>query len=77
VAVPTHTYKVILCVHPNGDKEMFGYILPNVAKPAGNLAGYALSVSRVEKETGLNFFAGLPADEQKRLEAAAKALPAQ
>jgi endonuclease G, mitochondrial len=75
VAVPTHTYKVILCVHANGEKEMFGYVLPNVEKPAGNLASYALSVSRIETETGLDFFGALPKDEQKRLEAAAKALP--
>jgi DNA/RNA endonuclease G (NUC1) len=23
VAVPTHTYKVVLCVHPSGDKEIW------------------------------------------------------
>src|SRR5262245_59922321 len=27
VAVPTHTYKVVLCVHPDGEKEMFGFVL--------------------------------------------------
>jgi endonuclease G len=75
VAVPTHTYKVVLCVHENGDKEMFGFVLPNIARPSGTLSGYTVSVSKVEELTGLDFFSALPADEQKRLEQAANGLP--
>jgi hypothetical protein len=55
VAVPTHTYKVVLCVHPNGDKEMFGFVLPNIAKPTGTITSYTLGVDQVEKLTGLDF----------------------
>jgi len=75
VAVPTHTFKVVLCVHPNGDKEMFGFVLPNIDKPSGSIGDYTISVSLVEKLTGLDFFSALPADEQARLEKAANALP--
>jgi endonuclease G, mitochondrial len=74
VAVPTHTYKVVLCVHPDGEREMFGFVLPNVAKPSGTMSGYTFSVNQVEKLTGLDFFAALPAAEQNRLERTAKEL---
>jgi endonuclease G len=77
VAVPTHTYKVVLHVLPSGDKEMFGFILPNINKPTGTLDSYTFSVSHIEKLTGLNFFDALPAAEQKKLEGASKTLPAQ
>jgi len=77
VAVPTHTYKVVLWVHPNGDKETFGFLLPNIDKPTGTLSGYTLSVDQVEKLTGLDFFASLPAAEQARLEKVVNALPGQ
>jgi endonuclease G len=75
VAVPTHTYKVILCVHPNGDKEMLGFVLPNIDKPTGTISDYTFSVNQVEKLTGLDFFSALPAAEQSRLEKTAKELP--
>ena len=75
VAVPTHTYKVVLCVHPNGDKEMYGFVLPNIKKPSSNLSTYTFSVNQVEKLTGLDFFNALPAAEQNRLERAVTALP--
>ena len=77
VAVPTHTYKVVLLVHSSGDKEMFGFVLPNIDKPSGSLADYTFSVNHVEKLTGLNFFNGLPAAEQTQLERTSKTLPAQ
>lgn len=75
VAVPTHTFKVVLYVDGNGDKQMFGFVLPNVNKPAGTMSSYALSVAKVEKLTGLEFFGELPAAEQKKLKTAATALP--
>jgi endonuclease G len=75
VAVPTHTFKVVLWVHPNGDKEMFGFMLPNIARPSGTIADYTFSVNQVETSTGLDFFDALPAAEQNRLERTAKSLP--
>jgi endonuclease G len=77
VGVPTHTYKVVLCVGADGEKEMFGFVLPNIEKPAGALTDYTFSVAQVEKLTGLDFFNALPADEQHRLERITRNLPAQ
>lgn len=68
VAVPTHTYKVVLCVHPDGAKEMFAFVMPNIDKPTGTVTDYTMSVTQVEKLTGLDFFSALPAAEQARLE---------
>jgi endonuclease G len=75
VAVPTHTYKVVLCVHPNGEKEMFGFVMPNIKKPTGSIDDYTMSVNQVERLTGLDFFTALPADEQNRLERTTKTIP--
>jgi endonuclease G len=77
VAVPTHTYKVVLCVHPDGEKEMFAFVMPNIDKPTGTISSYTFSVNNVEKLTGLDFFATLPAAEQNRLERQVNELPAQ
>lgn len=75
VSVPSHTYKVVLCVHSDGAKEMFGFVVPNVEKPAAKIGSYTFSVNEVEKLTGLDFFSALPAAEQNRLERASKPLP--
>lgn len=77
VAVPTHTFKVVLCVRPNGDKEMFAFILPNIEKLKGTIDSYTFSVNEVQKLTGLNFFDTLPASERNRLERTAKNLPSE
>lgn len=68
VAVPTHTYKVVLCVNGDGEKEMYGFVMPNIARPSGDLGSYTFTIAEVEQLTGLNFYSALPADEQKRLE---------
>jgi endonuclease G len=75
VAVPTHTYKVVLCVPSNADKEMFAFVLPNIDKPSSALASYAFSVDKVETLTGIDFFGSLPAAEQSRLEHVVNELP--
>ena len=77
VAVPTHTYKVILCVNANGDHEMFAFVMPNINKPSGKMEDYGASVSNVQKLTGLDFFSALPAAEQERLEASVRNLPVE
>ena len=75
VAVPTHFYKVILCVHPNGDKEMFAFIMPNIPKLQTGLARFVVSVDLVEQLTGLDFFSALPQAEQGMLESQTRSLP--
>lgn len=75
VDVPTHFYKVILCVRPNGDKEMFAFIMPNIPRLQTGLAQYAVSADLVEQLTGLDFFSALPQAEQDQLESQARSLP--
>jgi endonuclease G, mitochondrial len=75
VAVPTHFFKVILCVHPDGSKVMFASVMPNITKLQPGLAKYATSVDNVEQLTGIDFFGALPAAEQKTLEAKVNQLP--
>jgi len=75
VAVPTHFYKVILCVHPDGTKEMFASVMPNIAKLQTGLGKYATSVDNVEQLTGLDFFSALSESEQKSLESKVGSLP--
>lgn len=69
VVVPTHFYKVILCEHPSGAHEMFGFIMPNQrARLSGTPRDYIVAVDRVEELAGLDFFAKLPDDVESRLE---------
>ncbi len=75
LAVPTHTYKVILCVHPDGTKEMFGFVLPNLDKPSGTLSSYTFSVKAVEQMAGLGFFSELPPPERDQLESVTNEVP--
>jgi hypothetical protein len=51
VAVPTHTYKVVLCVRPNGAMETYGFVLPNIDKVGLDFFGAlpAAEQSRLER----------------------------
>jgi endonuclease G, mitochondrial len=75
IAVPTHTFKVILCVHRDNTKEAFAFAVPNLAKPKGAVGQFAFSVDYVEKLTGLDFFDNLPTEEQRRIESTTHVMP--
>ena len=65
VTVPTHFYKIIYDLTP--PQKMIGFILPNEQsnKP---LREFAVSVDKIEKLTGLNFFSEVPLPKQNKLE---------
>ena len=69
VAVPTHFFKIILCEHTDGNKEMFAFVMANsaVALP-GNTTHHMRSVDAVEMLWGLDFFSGLDDETEDRLE---------
>lgn len=72
VAVPTHFFKVILCEHSDGQRELFAFIMRNqLKKLSGTSMDYIVTVRQVEGLSGLNFFHRLPDDEETRLETAA------
>lgn len=69
VAVPTHLYKVILCEHKDGSREMFAFVMPNQrARLSGAPKDYIRTVKDVEQMSGLDFFAALPKAIQDHLE---------
>lgn len=65
VTIPGYFYKIIY--DPTGSSKMIGFIMPN-AKMNNNIDFYAVSVDRVEQETGIDFFPGLPDNEENKLE---------
>jgi len=67
VAVPEYYYKVILD-YREPELKGIAFILPN-RKGEGRLQDYAVSIDEAERVTGINFFPGLPDDEEERIEA--------
>jgi endonuclease G len=58
VSIPNYYYKVILD-YSEPEIKGIGFILPN-AKSNTSLESYAVSIDKVEKSTGIDFFANLP-----------------
>lgn len=65
VTVPTHFYKIIYDLTP--PQKMIGFILPNEQSDRP-LREFAVSVDKIEKLTGLNFFSEVPLLKQNKLE---------
>ncbi len=66
VSVPEYYYKVLLD-YSEPDFKAIGFILPNKAG-SGSLEAFAVSVDKVEKITGLDFFPMLPNNKESVLE---------
>ncbi len=66
VTVPSLYYKALL-VYGNKGKQAIAFALPNEAsqQPLNN---YAVTIDSLENLTGINFFVGLPDDEETLLE---------
>jgi endonuclease G len=67
VAVPSHTYKVILAVQGQA-RSMYAVIVPNRDQPPAPLRDYAVSVDEVEQRSGLDFFRELSDEDEEMLE---------
>ena len=65
VTVPDRYYKVVWSRTPPG--KMIGFILPN-AGSTKSLQSFAVTVDKVEAETGLDFFSEIPQPQQEQLE---------
>ncbi len=74
VAVPTHTYKVLLAVHGNR-RTMFAAIIPNSTNPPEPLNFFAVTVDEVERRAGLDFFSFLEDSEEAELESKLELFP--
>jgi endonuclease G len=67
VAVPSHTFKVILALK-GSQKTMYASIIPNDTRVTAPLDSFTVSVSEVQRRTGLDFFPLLEDTEELRLE---------
>jgi endonuclease G len=74
VAVPTHTYKVLLAVHA-GRRSMFAAIIPNAQNPPQPLNFFAVTVDEVERRSGLDFFSFLEDAAEAALESHRERFP--
>ena len=74
VAAPTHFFKVALAL-AEGRKTMYAAILPNAPTAGEPLSHFTTSVEEVQRLTGLDFFAGLDDEEERRLESAREPIP--
>jgi len=67
IYVPTHFYKALLYQSADGGMHAFGLIMEN-KKPDKKLSAYSVSVDEIEKISGFDFFAELPAQVQDIIE---------
>ena len=56
VAVPTHFYKVVADISKKGGYKMIAFVMENVSYDNKNFYQYAVTVSKIEEMTGINFF---------------------
>lgn len=59
VAVPTHFYKIIVTVEPEGEMEAVSFILPNENTSSNRPPEFVSSVDEIERLTGLDFLNAL------------------
>jgi endonuclease G len=67
VAVPSHTFKVVLAIE-GGRKTMYAAIVPNSPGLSKSLADFITTVDEVELRTGFDFFDALDDTEELPLE---------
>ena len=67
IYMPTHFYKALLYQSSDGGMHAFGFIMEN-KKPDKKLSAYSASVDEIEKISGFDFFAELPAQVQDIIE---------
>lgn len=73
VAVPDRFFKVVL-LYKGKEPVAMGFIFENKAHHQ-NLKKYMVSVDKVEEETGLDFFSGLPDSIENRIESIVPEMP--
>ena len=67
IRIPQAFYKVILDTTP--PEKMIGFIVPNQPSKK-RLTSFVTTVDEVERQTGCDFFSGLPDEQEERLESA-------
>ncbi|MEM7186153.1 MAG: DNA/RNA non-specific endonuclease [Bacteroidota bacterium] len=66
VSVPDHFYKIV-ADHSEENIKAIAFLIPNDPSER-SFYDFAVTIDQIEKETGIDFFAGLPDSEEKKLE---------
>jgi endonuclease G len=75
VAVPSHTYKIVLFIQRDSAAAMCAAIVPNHENVRGSLDQFAVTVDEIEHRTGLDFFSELDDALENELESRRVFLP--
>ncbi len=67
VQIPTSFYRIILD-EESGQPRVLAFITPQTVTGQEPLAKFLTSVREIERQTGLDFYAGLPKERQERIE---------
>lgn len=67
VRVPSMFFKVLLAPYAE-EPRAIGFLFPNMSSP-GRMDDYAMSVDEIERIAGMDFFASLPDEIEKKVEA--------
>lgn len=68
VAVPTHFYKIVVDAKDLSNVEALAFMLPNEKLSGRHYSEFPTTIDEIEKATGLNFLAALPANVQDAVE---------
>lgn len=68
VTVPTGFFKVILSLHGKTPRAI-GFIYPHRNQKGARLEDFMMTVDEVERRVGIDFFAGLPDEVERKVEA--------
>lgn len=56
ISVPTHFFRIMTMMTPQGGIDTFGVIVPNADDGSFDLTNYLVPISEIEQKSGLNFF---------------------
>lgn len=76
VAVPTHTFKVVVVPTSGGGWEGYGFVIANKAGQSANgWTGHMKSIDWIERRSGFNFFPALTGADEAAVESQVRPVP--
>lgn len=67
--IPTHCAKAVLIARRDGSRECHAWLIPNQPTFEASWETFAVSTDQLERDVGLDLWAVLPDEEERRLEA--------
>lgn len=76
VAVPTHTFKMVVVPTANGGWEGYGFVIANKSgQSAGNWSNHMKTIDWIERRTGFNFYPALTGADEAAVESRVRPSP--